>query len=335
MGAIFPKRIHVKPTLRGLVVTDHRKNPPERVGEVVPYRAVKPQGGFWSPVTEGGNPSIFCISPDRMQRAASRMYTRAIWNGFLRGELSPECEFSATELRAIRFRVWLIVAGTAAFLVLAVIALITGWSIFVSAPPNASFWDRARTAVAPLYFAMYFAVAGTVAVSPALGTDPYVRFSRDVVVVRRHDGREERLTWKQLVRARPGFAGQIYEFEGTERVCPVPSAHMRVIFERVRDPVAAKERKDRSRRRMSIAAVALGSVPVALNSVFPQMFAHTTAYALHLFFAVFAGIGVLVWFSPTLFKYPNMGERWLYRQFDRWQRRRSQRNADEYDSSKR
>ncbi|MBX9738166.1 MAG: hypothetical protein K2X32_14685, partial [Phycisphaerales bacterium] len=90
MGAIVPKRIQVKPTLRGLVVTNHKKNPPERVGEVLPYAEVKAlQRGSWVAVADGvsrlGNPHIIYEFPLRAEAVAMRARERAIWQAFLRG----------------------------------------------------------------------------------------------------------------------------------------------------------------------------------------------------------------------------------------------------------
>jgi hypothetical protein len=275
MGAIFPKRIHVKPTLRGLVVTDHRRNPRERVGELVAYTSVKPQGGYWSPASEGGNPSIFYIPPDAMQRATSRMYTRAVWDAFIRGELSPVCELSTTERRWGRLAAWAAVACCSVFVILTTLTLATGFNPATPFGPSVSLVDRLLLALLYVFVTSQAICIFVIFMHNKYGRDDYVKLSRDDVTVRSKDVEEFRLPWSRLVYARDEFLGTVLDFGDLGRVRPKMTAHARVIIRRVRDPVEAEHKFVRALRRSAWLVLGSGVGLIWVINSYPQYFAPT------------------------------------------------------------
>jgi hypothetical protein len=261
MGAIVPKRIQVKPTLRGLVVTNHKKNPPERVGEVIPYTGLRwlqlgcvSWGAKVNDAPTGAG-SEYVVRGERGFHIALRAQRRSLWRAIRRGEISPEFK------NALNWKVLLTIGG----MTIGYGALGVSWVLYQGGSFSAFASDRAADdwARGGLAMSITMMLFGCAVLLPSLAVtlkrDHFVQLTRDGVVVKaRHDA-GRLLRWEQLVSVSRIPSGYVLDFGSLGRVRPARGEHSSV-FCAVLDPNRERERSRSFGRLASIAVLATGVV---------------------------------------------------------------------------
>ncbi len=322
MGVQASKRIRVRPTLRGLVVTDHKKNPPERVGEVIPYTRVGIAGRDWTEVSPSGVPSsgspLLEIPGDRALRVGSRARSRGLWNAVRRGELEPEFHREPL-LRPIVACSIIFAMALACF----VKSYFEGGSLTMIMSDRAAD-DRARHG-----FALGVSLVGLCAIFAFLfarmqRVGLFVKLMRDHVLVRDSRGIESVFPWSRLVDVRAELAGLALDFGNLGLVRLQPGALSRGLRALI-GTERATERSRSSRRRMAVGVALLG-VPLALLPVFvANMYVTVEGLWYSAMIALWhVGLATLVWIGPAPWE---VGARRLRGICRAWRRRRRESNA--------